>query len=374
MKIAIDNRQVQEEENKYHFIIELVVRLAQQYPQHQFICICEKTPDKKLTFSKNIDHILTKALPASPFLWRYVYNFKLPVILKKCQADVFISGNGIASMRTTIPQCLLLPDLTFLQHPKFITKKIASFYKKLFPGFASKVHSIIAASEYSRNILINTYPAIEKKIKVIHSASNRAFQPVNFTDKEYIKEKFTAGKEYFLYTGNFHPRQNLVHLLKAFSLFKKWQKSNMQLVIAGISGKNQQQFSDMLQTFKHRNDVKLLLDQPVTERAKILAAAYALVYPAWYEDFTTLPLEAMQSEVPLIVSNTGALPEICGDGALYINPGDFNDIADKMMQLFKDENKRNKLIEQGKIQVQQFHWDKVTDSLWQFLQEMYNQI
>ena len=61
----------------------------------------------------------------------------------------------------------------------------------------------------------------------------RHFRPFTWTEKESWKDSFTEGREYFLYVGSVHPRKNLINLLKAFSGFKKRQKTNMQLVIAG---------------------------------------------------------------------------------------------------------------------------------------------
>ena len=197
-----------------------------------------------------------------------------------------------------------------------------------------------------------------------YKAAGNLFRPVNEPEKKSIKEKYSEGKEYFLFTGAINLSGNLINLLKAFSFFKKRQKSNMLLIIAGRYGTDDEQFTKDLKTYKFKNEVIITGKLSNEQLANITAAAYAMLYPVLLEDFTMPCLEAMQSGVPVITSNAAALPGLCGDAALYVNPGDFRDIAEKMMWLFKDEKKRSELIEAGKTRAEQFQWSKTSEQLW----------
>ncbi|HMI79307.1 MAG TPA: glycosyltransferase family 1 protein, partial [Ferruginibacter sp.] len=232
--------------------------------------------------------------------------------------------------------------------------------------------SIATLSEFSKKLVTNKYKIPADKIDIVHGAVHEIFKPISFEEKEKIKESHTEGKEYFLFTGNIDLRSNLINLLKAFSFFKKRQKSNMMLLIAGKEDESYEQFSNDLKTFKFRNEVKLLGYPPKEELAKITAAAYAFVYPTLYEDFATGPLQAMQCGVPVVTGNKGALTELCGDAALYCDPGDFKDIADKMMLVFKDENKARELVSLGRIQAQRYNWDKTAGLVWQTILKAVN--
>ena len=88
-------------------------------------------------------------------------------------------------------------------------------------------------SEFSRKDIINHYKISPEKISVVYSAAKQIFQPIDFEKQAAVKEKFTEGKEYFIYIGAIHPRKNLLNLLKAFSIFKRRLKSSMKLVLAG---------------------------------------------------------------------------------------------------------------------------------------------
>ena len=68
------------------------------------------------------------------------------------------------------------------------------------------------------------------KLHVINPGIDEIFKPLDWEEKEIIREKYAEGKAYFLFSGDINRRSNLINLLKAFSFFKKRQKSNMMLL------------------------------------------------------------------------------------------------------------------------------------------------
>ena len=79
-----------------------------------------------------------------------------------------------------------------------------------------------------------------------------------------------------------------------------------------------------------------------------------MIYVPSYGTQASEVIEAMNSEVPMILSENSLLKEYAGDSALFVKPDNFNDVAEKMMLLFKDEQKRKELIEKGKEQLRLF--------------------
>jgi glycosyltransferase involved in cell wall biosynthesis len=354
------------------FIFECCSRLAQQYPQHQFIYLVDKGFTAKNITVKNITAVVaTGSQTKNPLLFQYWLNYKLPLLLRKHKAGVFVS-TGYCSLRTKVPQCVIVNDLSFLQQPQYFKKNWLRFYKNNTPKFLGKAKNIITVSQFLKQEIIEQYKIPANKIEVAHPGSSPIFKPVNWQVKDAVKEKYTGGLEYFLYAGSIHPQQNLITLLKAFSFFKKRQKSNMQLIIASATVATDKEFAKSLATFKYRHEVKILENTPPDLLSQITATAYALVYPSPYDGFGVLPAQAMQCDVPVITSHTKALTETCSDAALYIDPNDFNDIAEKMMLLFKDEDKRNQLIIKGRQQAMLFNRDKTAAVVWEAINKCAN--
>jgi glycosyltransferase involved in cell wall biosynthesis len=136
-------------------------------------------------------------------------------------------------------------------------------------------------------------------------------------------------------------------------------------MLAGRLAWKYESFTKSLKSYKYRNDVVMAGYLEEEELVKVIGSAYALIYPSFFEGFGVPVLEAMRCEIPVITSANSAMQEIAKDAAFFANPDDYNDIADRMMRIYKDENLRNELIQKGKTIAQQYSWDKTATLLWQ---------
>lgn len=340
------------------FLFTMLDHLAGKFPQHQFLYIFDEPYHDKLTFPKNVTPVVTGPKTSSSLRLQYWFNYKIPAVLRKHKADVFVSPEGICSLRTKLPQFLLVSDLSFL-HPSSSAKKTAArFYKKYMPAFLAKAKVIAAVSAYSKKAISDQYKIAAENITVIRPGVDDNFKPLDWQEQEIIRKKYADGKSYFLCSGN----SNLINLLKAFTFFKKRQKSSMLLLIAGNTDEN---FKKELKTYKLRSEVILLEYLDNAELSKITASAYAMVQPVLYDDIALPALQALQCEIPLVSSETGSLPSVFGDAALYVNPESFEDIAQKMMLVFKDEEGAKGLVKAGNELMKQYRLDKNADLLMQ---------
>lgn len=351
-----------------YFIEEVFLRIVHAHPEHQFYFLFDRPFAADFIVWPHVKPLVVKPQARLPFLWNIWYNWQIPSVLKKIKADVFVSPDGFCSLRTKVPQCLVVHDLAFLHYPDFLKRNHLYYYKKYMPRFLAKAKVIVTVSEFSKQDICNQYKINEAKIHVVYNAINPVFQQLDAEEKDKTKQQYADGCEYFIYTGAIHPRKNLINLLKAFSVFKKKQNSNMKLIITGRMAWKTDEFIKLLNTFRFRNDVVLTGYVSKDELSQLVASAYAMVYPSFFEGFGVPPLEALQSGVPAIVSNSSAMPEVGEEGYLYCNPLSFEDIADKMILLYKDENLRNQLIEKGKQRVSFFSWDDAAKKMWDCIQ------
>ena len=234
------------------------------------------------------------------------------------------------------------------------------------PLFVNKATTIVAASDHLAKEILQRFPVNEEKITAIPLVPSEQFKSMDWKEKEIIKEKYASGKEYFLFSGEIHQRSRLINLLKAFTFFKTRQKSNMQLIITAPAVSSDDAFMQNFNTYKYRKEVSILFDLAQTDLAKITAAAYAFVYPVVGDGTAIFPLQAMQCKVPVISTTDGALYTIAGDAALYANPDNFEDLANKMMLVFKDELARSELISSAGKMIEQNSSDN-TNALWEKL-------
>lgn len=142
-----------------------------------------------------------------------------------------------------------------------------------------------------------------------------------------------SAKPYILYVGNDYPHKNLKRLKLAC---EKIREDGLKYSLILITGFVSEQELDNL----YKN-------------------ASLFVFPSMYEGFGLPPLEAMKRGLVVVSSNASCLPEILGDAALYFNPINIDDMAEKIKKALTDQEMRQRLIKEGFEQVKKYSWQKM---------------
>ncbi len=98
--------------------------------------------------------------------------------------------------------------------------------------------------------------------------------------------------------------------------------------------------------------------------------ACVFVYPSFYEGFGIPPVEAMTCGCPVLVARSSALPESCGDAALYCDPSSPADIAEKIASLLDNPQLAKQMCALGRIQAAQFTNQQTASMLWSEIQKL----
>lgn len=349
------------------FIGETIPILAAGHPEHRFVLLVPDASLKPGGGPQNMQYVSVGQLPtgvAKRYIW---YSVKINGILKKIKADLFISlGAGPAT--TKVPQCILLPDLNGILHPEGFSAAALHFYKWSLKNQLSGAKVVITFSGFIKEEVVRHFAVEASVIKTVPCGIDPGLESLPVCGREEVKSRYSGGHEYFLYTGSISPHQNLVNLLKAFSFFKKRQKSGMKMLLVGRPGWHYATFAKDLRLYKYRADVVLLTELKWEEWVQVTAAAYAMVYPAPREGFATEPLRAMKSGVPVIAASSGAMEEILGEAALYFDPANVQQMAGQMMQVYRDEDLRTHLISKGRAQAAPYTWEAAAKGFWEALQ------
>lgn len=343
---------------------ETLKRIVAAHPEHEFIFFFDRPYDESFIFAKNVTPVVFGPPARHPVLFYIWYELRVPALLRKYKADVFLSPDGLMSLGTKVPTCVVMHDLAFEHYPRHLSTSIRHYLKRFSPLFAKKATRIVTVSEFSKQDIASRYHIDPNKIDVSYNGAHDVYKPLTAQQREEVQKQFTEGCEYFVFAGALHPRKNIVNLLKAFVEFKKRQRSNMKLVIVGRLAWKYHEVEEMRETMPFKDDVKWVGYRDVEELSHIIGGAYALVYASLFEGFGIPILEAYQCNVPAIVSNTSSMPEVGGDAALLVDPKDPKDIAAKMEQLYKDEVLRARLITAAQQQVAKFQWSKTAKTLW----------
>ena len=336
MKVAIDFRIAYiNDEALRMFTWEFWQDMALSQPDHDFIFIT----DQKIA-QEPVNNVYIKRLKKTPIRW--IDQNRLKKMLIEWQADRFIT----------------IQETGFITSNNFRNKE----YKK---GSAQPGKQVLFTGEVQQEPQASPQYAIT----AIQPALREVITSLSWAEAESIKTQYTGGRSFFLFTGDISEQHRLVELLKAFSLFKKWQLSNMQLVIAGSAAKWTEVFEEKLSAYKYKQDVVLLKNISNAEIAKLAAASYALVYPVAANVFPVALLWAVQSNKAIIATDNKINRQLTGAVAWVEDNNTVEGFAKAMILLYKDENQQQLLVQQTKELAKQFNRQQMLATAWQCIEQ-----
>ena len=265
----------------------------------------------------------------------YAKKYDLIIALTEYDACVFLR-NQLLIVHNTVP--FLFPDLP---------TKYKFYTYKLLPRILKKCQKIITVSNALKKELVELFNiASEKNFVIYEGVDFKKFFKADENEVLNFKEKYQINEDFVLAVGHSHPIKNFSSVIEAFQIVRK--KYKIKLVIAGLTEKKFVQDRDIIYVGHIPNDKLYIL----------YSAAKCFVFPTLHEGFGLPPLEAMACGCPVVVSDKGSLPEVCGDAAVYVNPYDPQSIADGILKVLTDVNLRRNLIQKGYQQVKKFSWEQ----------------
>ncbi len=370
MRIAINTRFLlsHKMEGFGWYTYEITKRLVAQHPEHTFILFFDRKYDEKFVFGKNVIPVVLNPQARHPILFKIWFNQSVKRALKKYKADIFFSPDGYLSLTTQVKQVAVMHDLNFVHNPKDLKPAMRNYYATQFPRFAKKAAHIVTVSEYSKQDICTQYNLPETNVTAIWNGASEAFQPLSTEAIQAVRQKYSNGAPYFLFVGAIHPRKNVRRLILAYAKFRKdHPESTKRLVIVGAELWNNAGM-DLEISASLKNEIHFTGHLPLEELAKVMGAAEIFAYVPYFEGFGIPLAEAMRCGTPILAGNRTSLPEVGGDAAVYCDPFDVDDIAQKMGELSNDEALRSTLREKGLERSKLFSWDTAAEKVWEVLQ------
>ena len=250
----------------------------------------------------------------------------------------------------------------WLQNKPIIENEIIKWEKNM------DLVKIIHVSNISeKNQLIKYLKIPEEKIRIIpYGVDHNLFKPTldKIDTRKKILEKFLIKESpYFLHISESNwARKNVLRLLEAFKKAKSSGIPHKLLIV----GKN----DDLIfKKAKSIPDVHMLGYVSDDDLTNFLQSSDALINPSIHEGFGLPMLEAMACGIPVITCNVFSPPEIVGDGGLFVDPRNVDDICSKILELSNSENLRENLAAAGLKRSMDFSWEKTALQLYELYKE-----
>ena len=142
---------------------EVFSRIVRAHPEHEFIFFFDRPFSKEFIFYKNVTPVVLFPQARHPILFNIWFDYSISKAIKKYQIDLFISPDGMLSLKSKIPQITVIHDLNFEHYPEDLPSNVSKYYSKRFPKFAKKANQIITVSEFSKQDICKQYMIDPKK-------------------------------------------------------------------------------------------------------------------------------------------------------------------------------------------------------------------
>jgi len=207
--------------------------------------------------------------------------------------------------RVGVPAAITVHDLQHEVFPQFFSRPQLAYRRHVYGRSIRASRFVITVSEHVRDDLVARLGYPQEQVRVIyHGIDHDRFHPGSDERGPFL-----------LYPANWWPHKNHERLLEAFVLARD-SRPELRLVLTGADHPGG--LPEGVASIGRVGDDRL---------ADLYRTAAALVFPSLYEGFGLPPLEAMACGCPVAVSHAGALPEVCGDAAVYFDPTSVEDIA-----------------------------------------------
>ena len=287
-------------------------------------------------------------------------QLQLPSMLEDLGADLYHNPVFAVPMVAPCATVTTIHDVVFHHRPDLVSPSLCGYLRRWSEVAAHVASRVLTVSAYSRQAIHQAYRIPPDKIDVTYEAADlNRFQPrYGGALEQEFRRRYRIAGPFVLYVGSLEPKKNIDNLLVAFREARRSAGLEHKLVLAGGGGGMAYDVGEALQAFDVGADVIVTGFLPDAYLPVSYNAADVFIYPSLYEGFGLPPLEAMACGTPTIVSRATSLPEVVGEAAHLIDPGDVNDMAAGLCRVARDEVLRTDLRARGLAHVRQFSWQQ----------------
>ncbi len=346
---------------RFAFANETEIDVPDEYLKRLFAGYQSHSIDE-INHKYGISKSVTSSISGSLIQRVKAYAERAPAIAKKYQHSVIHAHDwltypaGIAAKETTGK-----PLVAHIHATEFDRSGSDSVNREIFniemEGF-KKADMVVAVSGLTRNMVIKKYGISPDKVKVVHNGIE--FNNNSAAIEHNLESLKRTGASIVLFVGRITLQKGPDYFVQMAEKVLSYEP-NTYFVVSG-SGDMEGAMVRMVAQKGLSNKFIFCGFLRGEELSKVYKAADIFVMPSVSEPFGLVPLEAMISEVPILISKESGVSEVVST-ALKSHFWDIDDMTDKVVSVLRHKKLRGHLSTNGKKEVKSIHWKKAADSL-----------
>jgi glycosyltransferase involved in cell wall biosynthesis len=322
---------------------ELIKQYAQIPNPFKFVLFLNRDSYDDLQITgKQFHKVLVPIKKGNPLKRIILEQTILPWLVRKHGIDILHSMGYVCPLLAPSLHIVTIHDMLYERHPEYLPAGKRIFWQIFVPQSVRRAAKVVAVSETTRQDILKFLRIQPEKVVSILSG----ITPVEMPTAEQItavRQRYGISGSYILTVGcGKHKRVDLIE--KSVR-----EQTGLQLVVTGLpeSGVIPGDAPEGVRYLGFVNSADL---------PPLYAGASAYVTASEMEGFGFTVLEAMMADTPVVCSDAGSLPEICGDAALIVHGQDPVEYAQATAKVCFDWKIRSQLIAKGRMRAREFPW------------------
>jgi glycosyltransferase involved in cell wall biosynthesis len=299
-------------------------------------------------------------MPARPLHAAWAHGSRPPVEWFIGPHDVVHGSNFVVPPTVRAARVLTVHDLTVVLYPELCDAATLA-YPDLIRRAVAAGAWVHTPSQYVADQVVAELAVDPERVRSVHHGIPvlPAGRPPGAPPPVTLPE---GCRRYVLAVGTVEPRKDYPLLVEAFTPVAA-AHPDVALVVVGADGWGAERFGAAVAASPVRNRIVRTGYLDDRDLAATLRSAAVLAYPSLYEGFGFPPLQAMAAGVPVVATSAGAIPEVVGDGALLVDPGDLDGLAGAMARALDGGPAIGQLVKRGRARSGTFSWERCAEGL-----------
>jgi glycosyltransferase involved in cell wall biosynthesis len=313
-----------------------------------------------------------RAMPARPLHRAWGRFSEPPIEWFIGPRDVVHGSNFVVPPARRAARVMTVHDLGVVRYPALCDPSTLVF-PELIRRAAAGGAWVHTPSRFVADEVVSELGIDPERVRAVHHGIPRAPDTASWSEASPSSSGLPPSDEpplalpdgcrrYILAIGTIEPRKDYPLLVSAFSSVAA-ALPDVALVIVGRDGWGLERYQAAVQASPARG--RIVRPGYLDDRSLdvLLHRAAVLAYPSVYEGFGFPPLQAMAAGVPVVATSAGAVPEVVGDGAVLVDPGDGDALAAELIRVLAGGSEVERLIERGRLRSGAFTWTACAEGL-----------
>lgn len=269
----------------------------------------------------------------------------LPVLLRRESA-------ALAHFQYIVPPAyrgravVTVHDLSYELLPQLEDRSAGVVLRRLVPPSVRRAAVVLTVSEWTKRDLTRLYGLDPDRVVVTYNGVDPDFTPDG---------PRPSGRPYLLFVGALRSRKDPVSAVDALARLG----GDLRMVMVGPPRGEERAVAEAVARHGLASRVELRGHVGRAELAALYRGAQCLVLPTRFEGFGLPIVEAMASGTPVVSTTAGAVPEIAGEAAVLVAPGDPAALAAGIRRAVAE---RDRLVEAGLQRARRFSWQRLAET------------